>query len=171
MRPRSCFALNESLLGWCCPAPPPPPCWRCAAGGHGSGAGYLPGGLKERTKQTAARTVFVLQRRTTKPGKDLGKTTGWIHRKSLQHRNVEFIGGVKYVRVDDLGLHIEVEGTPRVLAVDNVVVCAGQVSEDGLAAPLREAGLTVHVVGGADEASELDAKRAIKQGAEVAAAL
>jgi 2,4-dienoyl-CoA reductase (NADPH2) len=137
----------------------------------GVDADVTPGGLKERTEQTSARTVFVLQRRTTKPGKDLGKTTGWIHRKSLQHRNVEFIGGVKYVRVDDLGLHIEVEGTPRVLAVDNVVVCAGQVSEDGLAGPLREAGLTVHVVGGADEASELDAKRAIKQGAEVAAAL
>ncbi|MEC8424815.1 MAG: FAD-dependent oxidoreductase, partial [Myxococcota bacterium] len=129
------------------------------------------GGLKERSQASPARRIHLLQRRKTKHGKTLGKTTGWIHRASLKHRGVKFVGGVKYIRVDDAGLHIEVDGEQQVLSVDNIVVCAGQVSEDGLAGPLREAGFTVHVVGGAAEAGELDAKRAIRQGAEVAASL
>jgi 2,4-dienoyl-CoA reductase (NADPH2) len=145
--------------------------WGVDKDGWGTDDGAARGGLRERAQASPARQVHLLQRKKTKHGAGLGKTTGWIHRASLKHRGVNFLGGVKYVKVDDAGLHIEVDGEPQVLAVDNVVVCAGQVSEDGLAAPLRDAGFTVHVVGGADEAAELDAKRAIRQGAEVAAAL
>ena len=129
------------------------------------------GGLRPRTQANPARQVTLLQRKTTKHGANLGKTTGWIHRASLKHRGVEFLGGVSYERVDDAGLHIKVGDEARVLEVDHVVVCAGQVKEDGLAAPLREAGFDVHVIGGAALASELDAKRAIRDGAEVAARL
>lgn len=129
------------------------------------------GGLVPRSQGSPARTVYLLQRKTTKHGKDLGKTTGWIHRASLKHRGVEFLGGVSYTRFDEDGLHIEVDGEPRILEVDHVVVCAGQVSEVALAEPLRAAGLEVHVVGGAALAAELDAKRAIRQGTEVALTL
>jgi 2,4-dienoyl-CoA reductase (NADPH2) len=132
------------------------------------GDAALRGGLREEDTPVSHRQIFLLQRKASKHGKHLGKTTGWIHRATLKKRGVEFIGGVKYVQLDDHGLHIEVGGTPRVLKVDHVVVCAGQVSEDGLAAPLKAAGFAVHVIGGAAEASELDAKRAIRQGAEVA---
>ena len=145
--------------------------WGVDVDGWGADEGAARGGLRERSQAHPARQIHLLQRKKTKHGANLGKTTGWIHRASLKHRGVEFVGGVSYVRVDDAGLHIEVDGEPRVLEVDHVVVCAGQVSEDGLAGPLREAGFTVHVVGGADEATELDAKRAIRQGAEVAASL
>ena len=129
------------------------------------------GGLAPRTQPNPARKVTLLQRKKTKHGKHLGKTTGWIHRASLKHRGVEFVGGVSYDRIDDDGLHLTVDGVPRTLDVDHVVICAGQVSEDGLAEPLRAQGFDVHVIGGAALASELDAKRAIRQGAEVAAAL
>jgi len=145
--------------------------WGVDLEGWGVDEGAARGGLTERAQASPARQIHLLQRKKTKHGKTLGKTTGWIHRASLKHRGVKFVGGVTYVKVDDAGLHIEVDGDPQVLKVDNIVVCAGQVSEDGLAAPLREAGFTVHVVGGAAEAGELDAKRAIRQGAEVAAAL
>jgi len=129
------------------------------------------GGLTPRTQPNPARKVTLLQRKQTKHGKHLGKTTGWIHRASLKHRGVEFVGGVSYDRIDDDGLHLTVDGAPRTLDVDHVVICAGQVSEDGLAEPLRAKGFDVHVIGGAALAAELDAKRAIRQGAEVAAAL
>ncbi|TYZ60363.1 hypothetical protein PybrP1_001335 [[Pythium] brassicae (nom. inval.)] len=117
-----------------------------------------------------AREVFLLQRKTTKHGQDLGKTTGWIHRLSLKHRAVTMLGGVTYDKVDDAGLHYtDKKGAAHVLAVDNVVVCAGQVPLRELEAPLQRQGITVFRIGGADEAGELDAKRAIDQGARLAA--
>ncbi|MDP2314657.1 MAG: NADPH-dependent 2,4-dienoyl-CoA reductase [Pseudomonadota bacterium] len=129
------------------------------------------GGLAEPVVPAKGRQIYLLQRSPRKHGENLGKTTGWIHRSSLKQRGVEMIGGVTYDRVDDAGLHITVNGQPKVLEVDHVVICAGQVSNDALAAPLRAAGRTVHVIGGAHEAGELDAKRAIAQGAKVAAEL
>ncbi|EPC02970.1 2,4-dienoyl-CoA reductase [Litchfieldella anticariensis FP35 = DSM 16096] len=129
------------------------------------------GGLKVPVRPETPRQVFLLQRKTTKPGAGLGTSTGWVHRASLRHRGVEAVAGCEYVGVDDDGLHIRVDGEPRRLEVDNVVVCAGQESVRDMLEPLREAGVTVHVIGGADEAAELDAKRAIDQGTRVAAAL
>ena len=117
------------------------------------------------------REVFLLQRKTSRIGKDLGKTTGWVHRAALKAKGVEQIAGVVYDRIDDEGLHISVGGTSRVLDVDNVIVCAGQESVRDLVDGLAAAGITTHVIGGADVAAELDAKRAIKQGTEVAAAI
>ncbi len=128
-------------------------------------------GLREPEKPHAQREIVMLQRSSAKGGSRLGKTTGWIHRASLKKRGVKQIFEVTYVKVDDAGLHILAGGEPRILDVDNVVVCAGQVSRAELAEPLRAAGRVVHVIGGADEASELDAKRAIAQGAKVAAEL
>jgi len=118
-----------------------------------------------------AREVWLLQRKAGKPGAGLGKTTGWIHRAALKARRVHMLPGVTYERIDDRGLHITVDGESSVLPVDNVVLCAGQEPLRDLAAPLVAAGLRVHLVGGADVATELDAKRAIRQGTEVAAAL
>ncbi|GDX79262.1 NADPH-dependent 2,4-dienoyl-CoA reductase [Deltaproteobacteria bacterium] len=129
------------------------------------------GGLRTPTKPAVHREITMLQRSSAKGGGRLGKTTGWIHRASLRKRGVTLLTEVTYDRVDDAGLHVTIGGQPRVLAVDTVVVCAGQVSRSELAAPLREAGLVVHVIGGAEEAAELDAKRAIAQGAQVAAGL
>ena len=130
-----------------------------------------PGGLRPRAPRPPARQVTLLQRKSSRHGKTLGKTTGWIHRAQLKARGVEMLGGVRYVRVDDAGLHVEIDGQPSVLEVDNVVVCAGQVSDDSLAQVLRDLGHSVHVIGGAKEAGELDARRAIRQGAELAARL
>ncbi|MEM7266336.1 MAG: NADPH-dependent 2,4-dienoyl-CoA reductase, partial [Pseudomonadota bacterium] len=113
--------------------------------------------------------VYLLQRKTSKVGKGLGKTTGWIHRQSLKHHNVQMINGVGYEKVDDEGLHVQINDTPKILPVDNVIVCAGQEPFKPLQQPLEEAGFTVHIIGGADVAAELDAKRAIRQGAELAA--
>ena len=110
-----------------------------------------------------AREVYLLQRRPGKPGAGLGRTTGWIHRAALRMKRVEMIGGVRYDRIDDAGLHVTVDGEPRLLAVDDIVLCTGQEPLAELAAPLRAAGVTVHLVGGADVAAELDAKRAIRQ--------
>jgi 2,4-dienoyl-CoA reductase (NADPH2) len=118
-----------------------------------------------------AREIHLLQRKTSKHGKGLGKTTGWIHRKSLKHYGVNMLGGVSYERIDDDGLHIRVDDQPRLLAVDNIVICAGQVSRTELLEPLEDAGVNVHVVGGAHVAAELDAKRAIDEGTRLAAAL
>ncbi len=134
----------------------------------GAGAA-VPGGLRAPERPAAVREVTMLQRSSRKASPRLGKTTGWIHRAALRNRGVKLLTEVTYRRVDDAGLHIEIGGQPQVLAVDTVVVCAGQVSQNQLAGPLREAGLTVHVIGGAEEASELDARRAIAQGAKVAA--
>ncbi|MGE4429026.1 MAG: FAD-dependent oxidoreductase [Solirubrobacteraceae bacterium] len=118
-----------------------------------------------------AREVHLLQRRTTRIGAGLAKTTGWVHRASLQQHRVDMVGGVAYDRIDDDGLHVTVDGRPRTFAVDNVVICAGQESRRDLVAPLRDAGASVHVIGGADVATELDAKRAIDQGVRLAARL
>ncbi|TZF90826.1 FAD-dependent oxidoreductase [Cognatilysobacter lacus] len=129
------------------------------------------GGLRAPEPPPTARAIWLLQRTAGKPGAKLGKTTGWIHRASLTARGVQALGGVQYVRFDDRGLHITVDGAPRTLEVDNVVLCAGQVSNNPLEAPLREAGRSVHVIGGAELAAELDAKRAIAQGSRLGASL
>ena len=118
-----------------------------------------------------ARQVWLLQRRTGKLGASLGKTTGWIHRATLKMKQVEMLAGVTYDRIDDAGLHISVGGKRSVLAVDNVVLCTGQEPLRELLAPLTAAGMTTHVIGGADVATELDAKRAIRQASVVAAGI
>ncbi len=131
---------------------------------------YTAGGaLKEKELTPTTREVFLLQRKTTKVGKGLGKTTGWILRQSLKLHNVQMINGVSYEKIDDKGLHVVINDKPKLLEVDNVIVCAGQEPFTPLKAPLEEAGFTVHIIGGADVAAELDAKRAIRQGAELAA--
>lgn len=117
----------------------------------------------------AIREIYLLQRKAGKPGKNLGKTTGWVHRMNLKRKSIKTISGVSYLRIDDAGLHIEVAGQEQLLAVDNVVICAGQVSNRSLADELIESGKSVHVIGGAFEARELDAKHAIRQGSELAA--
>ena len=118
------------------------------------------------------REVTLLQRKAERPGKRLGKTTGWIHRASLQMKGVRMMGGVDYQRIDDEGLHIrQADGTMAVIACDTVVLCAGQEPERRLADALEAAGRRFHVIGGADVAAELDAKRAIDQGSRLAAQL
>lgn len=128
-----------------------------------------PGALMEKQLPDVDREVFLLQRKSSKVGKGLGKTSGWVHRNSLINHKVQMIAGVSYEKIDDQGLHILVGDKPRVLAVDNVVVCAGQTPFRELEHSLQQAGMKVHVIGGADVAAELDAKRAIRQGAELAA--
>ncbi|MGE8397136.1 MAG: FAD-dependent oxidoreductase [Comamonas sp.] len=127
------------------------------------------GGLCKEQVEPAARRVHMLQRKTSKVGDGLGKTTGWIHRTSLKVRRVGMSAGVNYERIDDQGLHITIDGQPQTLPVDNVVICAGQEPQRELLAPLQAAGCSVHVIGGADVAAELDAKRAILQGTKLAA--
>jgi 2,4-dienoyl-CoA reductase (NADPH2) len=124
------------------------------------------GGLAQSglTAPPALRKVYLLQRSSTKIGAGLGKTTGWIHRALLRQYGVSMINGVRYDRIDDAGLHITVKGRTETLAVANIVVCAGQESQRDLYAPLKQAGLKVHVIGGAERAAELDAQRAIDQG-------
>ncbi len=117
------------------------------------------------------REVYLLQRKSSKVGEGLGKTTGWIHRASLQMKNVTMIPGVSYDKIDDAGLHVTIKGEPQVLAVDNVIICAGQDPLRELQQPLLDAGKPVHLIGGADVAAELDAKRAIDQGARLAASI
>ncbi len=129
------------------------------------------GGVKAPHLDTPPRQVYLLQRKTSKVGDGLGKTTGWIHRTSLKNRNVEMIAGATYRKIDDQGLHITVGAQEMVLPVDNVVLCAGQEPLRDLQAGLEAKGCKVHLIGGADVAAELDAKRAIKQGTELAAAL
>ncbi|GAA2798042.1 NADPH-dependent 2,4-dienoyl-CoA reductase [Saccharopolyspora taberi] len=130
------------------------------------------GGLGEPRPEPSPRQVFLLQRKKSKIGKGLGKTTGWVHRASLRAKGVEMLSGVQYDRIDDDGLHITLESQQsRVLEVDNVVVCAGQESQRELVDELTAAGVATHVIGGADVAAELDAKRAIAQGTELAARL
>ncbi len=134
------------------------------------------GGLAPEGPQPEApvRAVTLLQRKAEKPGRGLGKTTGWIHRASLQMKRVKMIGGVNYERIDAEGLHVSfgpARETPQVIAADTVVLCAGQLPERSLADALIAAGRVPHVIGGADVAAELDAKRAIDQGARLAATL
>ena len=124
-----------------------------------------------------AREVYLLQRKASKVGKNLGKTTGWIHRTSLKNRQVQMVPGVTYRKIDDEGLHITVtpkgaeQGEDRVLPVDTIIVCAGQEPLRELQSELQAAGLPVHLIGGSDVAAELDAKRAINQGSRLAAEL
>ncbi|WP_173496878.1 NADPH-dependent 2,4-dienoyl-CoA reductase [Shewanella sp. ISTPL2] len=127
------------------------------------------GGLTEpHSDNTDHRKVFLLQRKTSKMGKGLGKTTGWIHRLVLKQHDVKMKTGVSYDKFDDAGLHIRMGETAEVLAVDNVVLCAGQESNRTLVDEMKATGLPVHLIGGVDVAAELDAKRAIRQGAELA---
>ncbi len=119
-----------------------------------------------------ARQVYLLQRKKTKVGDGLGKTTGWIHRTGLKNKQVQMLNSVDYLSIDDAGLHIRIaEGEPQVLPVDNVIICAGQDPLRELYDGLVEAGQSVHLIGGADVAAELDAKRAINQGSRLAAGL
>ncbi|ACR01099.1 crotonase/enoyl-CoA hydratase family protein [Thauera aminoaromatica] len=127
------------------------------------------GGLTRPQLETAPREIVLLQRKASKVGEGLGKTTGWIHRTALKNRGVRMIAGVTYRRIDDAGLHVSIGGKDEVLAVDNVILCTGQEPQRELQAALVEAGMRVHLIGGADVAAELDAKRAIKQGIELAA--
>ncbi|MFT5697997.1 MAG: 2,4-dienoyl-CoA reductase (NADPH2) [Desulforhopalus sp.] len=127
-----------------------------------------PGGLGLPEKKRPKRTIYLLQRKTTKPGAGLGKTTGWIHRSVLKKNGVKMLTGVEYLSVDTTGLAIRHDGESQLLEVDDVVICAGQVSSLDLADELDSAGVTYHLIGGAREAGELDAKRAISQGVEVA---
>ncbi|MER6211862.1 NADPH-dependent 2,4-dienoyl-CoA reductase [Streptomyces sp. NPDC001642] len=130
-----------------------------------------PGGLTAPERPAPPRSVHLLQRKATKVGAGLGKTTGWIHRTELKHRGVTMVPGVQYDRIDDAGLHVTVDGASTVLEVDTVVLCTGQDPRRDLYDELTAAGRSAHLIGGADVAAELDAKRAIKQGTEVAAAL
>ena len=117
------------------------------------------------------RDIFLCQRKTGKPGAGLGKTTGWIHRTTLKNRRVEMISGCEYEKIDDHGLHLMVNGTPRTLDVDHVIICAGQISANEMAEPIRALGMSVDVIGGAFEAGELDARRAIDQATRLAVAI
>ncbi|MFF4637832.1 FAD-dependent oxidoreductase [Streptomyces olivaceus] len=138
----------------------------------GVDTGYrAPGGLAAPERPAPPRTVHLLQRRTTKVGAGLGRTTGWIHRAELRHRGVTMVPGVRYDRIDDAGLHFTVGDASTVLEVDTVVLCTGQEPSRGLYDELVAAGRSAHLVGGADAAAELDAERAVKQGTELAAAL
>ncbi|WP_286900482.1 NADPH-dependent 2,4-dienoyl-CoA reductase [Thermocrispum sp.] len=132
------------------------------------------GGVGEPAPERPPRKVYLLQRKTSKIGKDLGKTTGWVHRAALQAKGVEQITGVAYRRIDDDGLHIvygKDHRRTRVLNVDTVVICAGQESRRDVADDLIAKGVVTHVIGGADVAAELDAKRAIDQGTRLAATI
>jgi 2,4-dienoyl-CoA reductase (NADPH2) len=126
------------------------------------------GGLTEPQMPPSPREVWLLQRKATKLGEGLAKTTGWARRLLLQKRGVHMLGGVEYLKIDDAGLHLRVNGEERLLPVDSVVLCAGQESERGLIAGLEAAGIEHTVIGGADVATELDAKRAIWQATEFA---
>jgi len=127
------------------------------------------GALVPPTPREAAREVWLLQRKSSFIGKDLGKTSGWAHRAVLKQSGVHLVTGVSYDRIDDDGLHLTVDGKPQVLDVDHVVICAGQESVRDLHDALTAAGRASSLIGGADVAAELDAKRAIKQGVELAA--
>ena len=129
------------------------------------------GGLQTPQPEAPDRRIWLLQRSEGRPGRRLNKTTGWVHRATLKAKGVEMLGGVTYERFDADGLHIAVDGVAQTLPVDNVVVCAGQEPNRALADALAGAGLKVHVIGGADVAAELDAKRAIAQGTRLAAGL
>ena len=131
------------------------------------------GGLAPEGPQPhpAARQVTLLQRKAEKPGKRLGKTTGWIHRASLQMKGVKMLGGMTYTRITAQGVEVDTPDGPRLIAAQTVVLCAGQDSARGLADALIAAGRSPHVIGGADVAGELDAKRAIDQGSRLAARL
>ena len=122
-------------------------------------------------KIDAGRTVYLLQRKRDKVGAGLGLTTGWIHRAHLVARGVEMLSGVTYDAIDDAGLHITVNGVADTLDVDTVVVCAGQLPHRDLYDELLGRGVHAHLIGGASVAAELDAKRAIREGTELASSI
>ena len=128
------------------------------------------GGLRPEGPHLARspRQIVMLQRKASKPGEGLGKTTGWIHRTTLLSRGVKMIPAVSYQKIDDAGLHVEIGGESQLLAVDNVIICAGQEPNRALQEPLLAAGKIVHLIGGSDVAGELDARRAIAQGTKLA---
>ena len=163
------FDVAEFLVQ---PAPSPtldPPRWFAEWGVRPDFEG--PGGLARPHAEPPVRQLWLLQRSPGKPGAKLGKTTGWIHRAALKAKGVQALAGVEYLGVDEAGLRIRVDGAERLLEVDHVVVCAGQEPLRELLEPLRAAGKPVHLIGGADVAAELDAKRAIAQGSRLASAL
>jgi 2,4-dienoyl-CoA reductase (NADPH2) len=163
------FDVAEFLVQ---PAPSPtvdPPRWYAEWGVRPDFEG--PGGLARPHAEAPVRQLFLLQRSPGKPGARLGKTTGWIHRAALKAKGVVALAGVEYLGVEDAGLRIRVEGVEKLLEVDHVVVCAGQEPLRELVEPLRAGGKNPHLIGGADVAAELDAKRAINQGSRLAAAL
>jgi len=121
--------------------------------------------------KSSPRKIFLLQRKKSKPGAGLGKTTGWIHRTSIRVRGVETLVGVEYQKIDDAGLHVSIDGVPRLLEVDSVVICAGQESLRAMAGELERAGISHSLIGGAFEAREVDAKAAINQASRLAAEL
>ena len=129
------------------------------------------GGLTTPEVDAPERQIWLLQRKESKVGDGLGKTTGWIHRTVLKNRKVQMLSGVQYLRIDDEGLHIQVGDKQQCLPVDQVIICAGQEPLKELQVGLQAAGKPVHIIGGADVAAELDAKRAIRQGAELAAVI
>jgi len=130
-----------------------------------------PGGLATATRQKSPREVTLLQRKSSKVGAGLGKTTGWIHRTELKHRGVTMVAGAAYDHIDDDGLHFLIDGHKQLLAVDNIIVCTGQEPNRNLYDDLVSRGVSAHLIGGADVAAELDAKRAIDQGTRLAAEL
>lgn len=127
------------------------------------------GGLTEAKPQLSERRVGLFQRKETKVGAGLGKTTGWIHRTELKAKGVQMAPGVEYQKIDDAGLHLRINGADTVLAVDTVILCTGQEPRRELQPELEAGGAVVHLIGGADVAAELDAKRAIDQGTRLAA--
>ena len=131
------------------------------------------GGVTGVTPQVeqSGRQVYLMQRKSTRVGRGLGKTTGWTHRMSLDKRGVQMINGIDYEKVDDQGLHVTVAGVPQLFEVDTVIVCAGQVPKRDLYDELSDSGIATSLIGGAFEASELDAKAAIKQASYLAAAI
>jgi 2,4-dienoyl-CoA reductase (NADPH2) len=130
-----------------------------------------PGGLKAESPMTSPREIWLLQRKPTPPGRDLGKTTGWVHRLALKRRGVRMLAGVAYLGIDERGLSIVHGGAERLLEVDNIVICAGQEPRRDLFGQIEAAGGQAHLIGGARIAVELDAKRAIEEGSRLAAAL
>ena len=122
------------------------------------------GGITKPHPEQVPRQIWLLQRSKGKVGERLGKTTGWAHRLTLKNRHVQMWNEVEYLKIDDAGLHINVKGQAQVLEVENIILCAGQEPMRVLYAPLVAAGLKVHLIGGAKEAAELDAKRAIEEG-------
>ncbi|WP_287930290.1 NADPH-dependent 2,4-dienoyl-CoA reductase [Arthrobacter sp.] len=127
------------------------------------------GGITEPEHPLPDRRVALFQRKETKVGAGLGKTTGWIHRAELRAKGVAMVQGVEYQRIDDAGLHLRVDGTDMVVPADTVILCTGQVPRRELQSALEAGGAVVHLIGGADVAAELDAKRAIDQGTRLAA--
>jgi 2,4-dienoyl-CoA reductase (NADPH2) len=127
------------------------------------------GGIKQSKTTPSRRQVTILQRKKGKLGQSLGKTTGWIHRLSTKLKKVEMLAGVTYVKIDDQGLHLLINNKPRLLIVDSVVICTGQLELRSLFEPLKQAGLKTHLIGGAYKALELDARHAINQACRLAA--